>query len=1285
MLLSQNPHISALQGAVLHAPTKSVSPFMKKLRICALIAIAIMGGTALRAADILVPGVVREDFYANKSLNDVLTGTAGTPVTTFLSSFEIPVNFSNSYSDRVSGLFIPPITGEYGFVIATDDNGQLFLSTDDTPAHKVMIAQETVWSGSRTWSTSSAGSATQKNSTTFVDGTGATPFANGIHLIAGNKYYIESDHNEGGGGDNNAVAFFTIDGTYSLPADGDAPNLTGANIGVLIPQPTSLSFTTQPQSQTVPPNQDVHLTATVQTDSQVPATYVWRRSGVVQTNITGNGLSFVATAADSGATFDVIASVPGSLSVTSSVATITVSGTGLALNGLVKQEFWDGKTRQDVENGNVGVPTFVHTLSNFETPTEQGNSFAQRVSGTFTPAATGDYNFIIATDDDSDLFLSTDSSAANKVLIAQEPNWSGVRVWTQDNGNAANYAFKDSSTFIPNNPDGTPGTAPLNPNGIHLIGGNHYYMEGVHHEGGGGDNFAITYYQVGSAIPADGVAPAFVSTELSTATLPGTLTIVTPPHNISVSEGVGTNFAVVATSTGELTPMYQWQFNNGDIAGANGSSFAFTAVASAAGTYSVIVKIPGIATNTVSATLTVQTGVFISGSLREDYYPGKSLSDVLNGTAGVPTQVNLLSSFEIGVNTANNYSDRVSGFFIPAATGEYGFVIATDDNGQLFLSTDDNPANKRMIAQETGYSTSRNWSTSNGGSTAQKNSTTFVDPVAGGTPYANGIHLTAGTKYYIESDHNEGGGGDNNAVAFFTIDGSVSLPADGDPSNLTGSNIGIVVTKATTSISQQPNDASFPQNRRATFTVAATTDSAFAPSYQWLSNGVPIAGATFSRYVTPLLATTGTVKYSVVVNAVGADPLTSRDATVTVAADSAAPVIVSAGTSTAGYIAVKFDEILDAATATTPGNYTLSAGTVNSAQLNNEGTVALLGVSGAPATAGTVTVKNVKDLAGNAIAAAGISAPIFHSTIAGLIDQDIGSAQALNDGTTALTMLPGGAAALSDSEFMVSAGGSDWWGNNDQIHFVGTKVTGDFDEKVQLVNIEPVNRWSKAGLNVRESIDDGAAHDLGVYISPAPVPTIDLADNATGNNLVEAVSRPTQGAAADGTGWQINNIIPFNGPSQAPNADAVGDDTTSQPNLWLRLARVGNDFSGYFGYDGVNWTKYASRHDESFTNTYVGLALTAHNDATYTNTTHIANWTRSTRGGGGGDGSKITITSNANGTITIAWDKPGKLQSATDLKNTATVWNDVAGGGTSPVTITPATTGNLFYRVEATP
>jgi hypothetical protein len=65
---------------------------------------------------------------------------------------------------------------------------------------------------------------------------------------------------------------------------------------------------------------------------------------------------------------------------------------------------------------------------------------------------------------------------------------------------------------------------------------------------------------------------------------------------------------------------------------------------------------------------------FIPGKLKEEYWQGSGAgpfkADVEAGTAGTPTSVSLLTSFEVPLNIANNYSVRVSGVFIPAATGD---------------------------------------------------------------------------------------------------------------------------------------------------------------------------------------------------------------------------------------------------------------------------------------------------------------------------------------------------------------------------------------------------------------------------------------------------------------------------------------------------------------------------------------------------------------------------------------------------------------------------------------
>jgi hypothetical protein len=63
-----------------------------------------------------------------------------------------------------------------------------------------------------------------------------TPYVGGIQLTAGQRYYIEAVHAEGGGGDNLGVTYkFDPTNTDNVndPTDGDASLLTGNVIGYL--------------------------------------------------------------------------------------------------------------------------------------------------------------------------------------------------------------------------------------------------------------------------------------------------------------------------------------------------------------------------------------------------------------------------------------------------------------------------------------------------------------------------------------------------------------------------------------------------------------------------------------------------------------------------------------------------------------------------------------------------------------------------------------------------------------------------------------------------------------------------------------------------------------------------------------------------------------------------------------------------------------------------------------------------------------------------------------------
>ena len=133
-----------------------------------------------------------------------LTGNAKYPnnpsSSTTLTSFEIPTNSANYYGSRISGYICPPATGNYTFWIAADDAAQLWLSTNNLEANKVLIAYTDKYTSSRQWNKYS----TQKSAV--------------IYLVQGNTYYIEALHKEGTVNDNMAVGWLKPGQTGTSPS-----------------------------------------------------------------------------------------------------------------------------------------------------------------------------------------------------------------------------------------------------------------------------------------------------------------------------------------------------------------------------------------------------------------------------------------------------------------------------------------------------------------------------------------------------------------------------------------------------------------------------------------------------------------------------------------------------------------------------------------------------------------------------------------------------------------------------------------------------------------------------------------------------------------------------------------------------------------------------------------------------------------------------------------------------------------------------------------------------------
>jgi hypothetical protein len=216
----------------------------------------------------------------------------------------------------------------------------------------------------------------------------------------------------------------------------------------------------------------------------------------------------------------------------------------------------------------------------------------------------------------------------------------------------------------------------------------------------------------------------------------------------------------------------------------------------------------------------------------------------------VPDITTVVTEYFSGTRLHDNYFGQISGLFIPETTGNYTFYVASDDHGEIYLSTDSNPANKKKIGEEPAYGDPRKWNVdgaANSGSRGEEGAYTHRSDQYAATewPGGNTITLTANNRYYLEVLYKEGGGGDHGA-ATFTVAGA-AVPANGSTA-LTGARIGTFVDPGTLPpvITQRPVGAKVAPG--AAVTLSVEVDSAIPVTYQWYRSKQAIAGATSASY-----------------------------------------------------------------------------------------------------------------------------------------------------------------------------------------------------------------------------------------------------------------------------------------------------------------------------------------------------------------------------------------------------------------------------------------------------
>jgi hypothetical protein len=232
------------------------------------------------------------------------------------------------YGARMSGVFIPPVSGNYTFYLSTDDNGELWMNTNGaSSAGIVLIAKEPVYAGRRIWTGESAGGS--RLTTPSPSGGPQANISGPITLNAGQSYYFESLVKEGGGGDNMAISWQVPGGP--VPVNGSLPSGGLAFAALADPTGASINILQQPANTNIQPGETasfvVRATGTNGSGNAV-IVYQWQRfiAGSWQ-DINGantsNYVTGVLNAPDSGSQFRALLFIPGA-SATSAVATVIV-------------------------------------------------------------------------------------------------------------------------------------------------------------------------------------------------------------------------------------------------------------------------------------------------------------------------------------------------------------------------------------------------------------------------------------------------------------------------------------------------------------------------------------------------------------------------------------------------------------------------------------------------------------------------------------------------------------------------------------------------------------------------------------------------------------------------------------------------------------------------------------------------------------------------------------------------------------------------------------------------
>jgi chitodextrinase len=316
------------------------------------------------------------------------------------------------------------------------------------------------------------------------------------------------------------------------------------------------------------------------------------------------------------------------------------------------------------------------------------------------------------------------------------------------------------------------------------------------------------------------------------------------PTNLAASSVTNSGFTLgwtVATDNSGVIAGYDVLQDNTSIGTTTTTTFNVSSLLPGT-TYRMTVKAKDAVGNESDASQVLYVTTSATGAVIREYWAniaGTAVSNIPVNTK--PTSVSAITSLEDPTPSSydaeyNNFGQRIRGYIIPSTTATYYFYIASDNNGEFWLSSDEKPANKALIAQLKGSTGKREWTKD------MKNQKSA------------GITLVAGRKYYFEALMKESGGNNNLSIGWTTDTNNKGITVVGS-SNLAA----YVESNVVTAVSVNPTTASIVTGKTKQLTASVSPANATNPTVYWSSSNPVVATVSNTGLVTGVGIGTATI------------------------------------------------------------------------------------------------------------------------------------------------------------------------------------------------------------------------------------------------------------------------------------------------------------------------------------------------------------------------------------------------------------------------------------------